>query len=106
VIDQLNKDSKNSVESMAQASELIHSSESLADNVSEIFDELEAMMKQAQTDNQTDRGQFAQLSMRFEALMAQNQEQRKVIAHLQEIDGLLNDATDTINHNLNQFKWQ
>lgn len=106
VIDQLNKDSKNSVESMAQASELIHSSESLADNVSEIFDELEAMMKQAQTDNQTDRGQFAQLSMRFEALMAQNQEQRKVIAHLQEIDGLLNDATDTINQNLNQFKWQ
>ena len=106
VIDQLNKDSKNSVESMAQASELIHSSESLADNVSEIFDELEAMMKQAQTDNQTDRGQFAQLSMRFEALMAQSQEQRKVIAHLQEIDGLLNDATDTINQNLNQFKWQ
>lgn len=106
VIDQLNKDSKSSVESMAQASELIHSSESLADNVSEIFDELEAMMKQAQTDNQTDRGQFAQLSMRFEALMAQSQEQRKVIAHLQEIDGLLNDATDTINQNLNQFKWQ
>jgi methyl-accepting chemotaxis protein len=106
VIDQLNKDSKNSVESMAQASELIHSSESLADNVSEIFDELEAMMKQAQTDNQADHGQFAQLSMRFEALMAQSQEQRKVIAHLQEIDGLLNDATDTINQNLNQFKWQ
>jgi methyl-accepting chemotaxis protein len=106
VIDQLNKDSKNSVESMVQASELIHSSESLADNVSEIFDELEAMMKQAQTDNQTDRGQFAQLSMRFEALMAQSQEQRKVIAHLQEIDGLLNDVTDTINQNLNQFKWQ
>ena len=105
VIDQLNKDSQQSVESMAKASELLYNNEGLADHVSAIFSELETMMKDAQHLTQHDAGQLEQLQMRFQALMAQSQEQNKMIHQLKDIDTLIGKANDTISRNLNQFKW-
>jgi methyl-accepting chemotaxis protein len=105
VIDQLHKDSQSSVKAMAQASELISSSEDLAKNVSDIFDQLESMIKDVKINEQHDQGQLVQLGERFQELMAHTQEQRKVIQNLQDLDTLLGKTSDNIEKNLNLFKW-
>lgn len=105
VIDQLHKDSQNSVKAMAKANEMINSSADLANNVSDVFNQLEDIIKNVQINEQQDQGQLTQLAERFQALMSHTQEQKRVIQQLLDIDDLLAKTSKNIEQNLNQFKW-
>lgn len=105
VIDQLHKDSQNSVKAMDEANKLIHNNEDLANNVSDIFDQLEAIIKDTQLTDQTGQHQLTQLSERIEKIMGNMQEQRNVLNQLHDLDAKVGSATNNIETSLNQFKW-
>ncbi|MFT5594205.1 MAG: methyl-accepting chemotaxis protein [Oceanicoccus sp.] len=105
VIDQLHKDSQNSVKAMDEANKLIHNNEDLAKNVSDIFDQLEAIIKDTQLTDQTDKHQLSQLSERIEQIVANTKEQKSVLHQLHDLDTKVGSATKDIETSLSQFKW-
>ena len=105
VIDQLHKDSQNSVKAMEEANQLIHNSESLAKNVSDIFEQLEAIVKDAQSHQTQDDTQLQQLSERIQQLTHNTQQQKTVLEELHLLDKKMGTTTQNIHSSLNQFKW-
>jgi methyl-accepting chemotaxis protein len=105
VIDQLHKDSQNSVKAMDEANQLIHNSENLAKNVSDIFEQLEAIVVDAQSNLTEDDTQFEQLSKRIEDLIHNTQQQKTVLDELYLLDEKMGTTTQKIHSSLTQFKW-
>lgn len=105
IIDQLHKDSKQSVAAMEQANQLVNNSENLADNVSEVFNQLEDMLKNISTRQPDDDAQLLKIRESIEYLINHNQEQKKLIQHLESFDSLIETTTSNIENNLSQFKW-
>ncbi len=105
VIDQLHKDSQSSVKAMDEANQLIHSNEDLANNVSEIFNQLEAIIKEGQFNDHASQHQLTDLSEKFEQLVIHTQKQKQILEQLHNLDDKIGHATKTIEANLNQFKW-
>ncbi|MFY0642686.1 MAG: hypothetical protein JXR16_16670, partial [Bermanella sp.] len=105
VIDQLHKDSQNSVKAMDEANQLIHNSENLAKNVSDIFEQLEAIVVDAQSHLTEDDTQFGQLSKRIEDLIHNTQQQKTVLDELYLLDEKMGTTAQKIHSSLTQFKW-
>lgn len=105
VIDQLHKDSQNSVKAMNEANQLVHNSENLAKNVSDIFEQLEAIVKISQPSQTADDFQLDQLTKRFEQLIHHTQQQKIVLNELHLLDEKMAASTQKIHSSLTQFKW-
>ncbi len=105
VIDQLHKDSQSSVKAMQEANALISSSEDLANNVAEIFQQLESLIKESKETEAQEHSQLQVLGDRLQALMQHQQKQKSVLENLQEMDGLIESTTANIHNRLRQFKW-
>lgn len=105
VIDQLHKDSQNSVKAMQEANALIINSEDLANNVAEIFNQLESLIKESKDTEAQEQVQLQGLHDRLQELMQHHNQQRSVLKNLQDMDGLIENTTANIHNRLRQFKW-
>lgn len=104
VIDQLHKDSQNSVQAMNEANALIQNSENLAESVAQVFDQLERIIKDNQQD-QTDLSQLDALTHQISEVLEQTQHQKDLLTNMSHLNSLLDNTSHIIEENLNKFKW-
>ena len=104
VIDQLDQDSKKSVKAMNEANELVKNSKNLAEDVAQIFKQIENMIENNQSSD-ISQSLVDNIKQKIEQLLSQSEQQDTFIDRIDDLKTSMNEATESIQGSLQKFKW-